>query len=107
LAIGCISGIDDSKGSTPRAAETVITEMKEPIRKKAKVSISGVSFIVLINSRVDAESVKSFTLDDCYAVTVDIVCNSLAIACPLIALEWCKHCAYVFRVASEKLLLNG
>ena len=46
FAMGCISGADASKGSTPRAAETVITEMKEPIRKKARVSVSGVSFIV-------------------------------------------------------------
>ena len=46
LAMGCIGGIDDSKGSIPRAAETVITDMKEPIRKKAKVSVSGDSFMV-------------------------------------------------------------
>jgi hypothetical protein len=45
--MGCISGIDDSNGSTPRAAETVITDMNEPIRKKARVSVSGDSFIVL------------------------------------------------------------
>jgi len=45
--MGCVSGIDDSNGSTPRAAETVITEIKEPIRKKARVSVSGDSFIVL------------------------------------------------------------
>ena len=44
--MGCIGGIDDSNGSTPRAAETVITDMKEPIRKKAKVSVSGDSFMV-------------------------------------------------------------
>jgi hypothetical protein len=105
--MGCIGGIDDSNGSTPRAALIVMEEINTDTAKNAKVSISGVSFIVLINSRVDAESVKSFTLDDCYAVAVDIVCNSLAIACPLIALEWCQHCANVFRVTSEKLLLNG
>jgi hypothetical protein len=44
--MGCIGGTDDSNGSTPRAAVTVITEMNEPIRKKAKVSVSGESFIV-------------------------------------------------------------
>jgi hypothetical protein len=44
--MGCIGGADDSNGSTPRAAVTVITEIKEPIRKKARVSVSGVSFIV-------------------------------------------------------------
>jgi hypothetical protein len=43
--MGCTSGADDSKGSTPRAAETVITEINEPIRKKASVSASGDSFI--------------------------------------------------------------
>jgi hypothetical protein len=43
--MGCIGGIDDSKGSTPRAEVTVITEINEPIRKKARVSVSGVSFI--------------------------------------------------------------
>lgn len=43
--MGCISGADDSKGSTPRAAETVITEIKHPIAKNARVSVSGDSFI--------------------------------------------------------------
>jgi hypothetical protein len=43
--MGCISGPEDSKGSTPRAAVTVITDIREPIRKKAKVSVSGDSFI--------------------------------------------------------------
>jgi hypothetical protein len=45
FAIGCIGGTDDSKGSTPRAEVTVITEMKEPTRKKARNSASGESFI--------------------------------------------------------------
>jgi hypothetical protein len=45
--MGCISGIDDSNGSTPRAEVTVITEMNVPIRKKASDSASGDSFIVL------------------------------------------------------------
>ena len=107
MAIGCIGGIDDSKGSTPRAAVTVITEIKEPIRKKAKVSVSGDSFIVLINSRVDTKLAVALLLHNCDAVTVDIVCNRLAVACPLVTLKWCKHCANVFRVTSEKLLLNG
>jgi len=88
FAMGCISGADASKGSTPRPAETVITEMKVPIRKKARVSVSGVSFIVLINSRVDAKLAVALLLHNCDAVTVDIVCNCLAIACPLITLEW-------------------
>jgi hypothetical protein len=44
--MGCIGGTEDSKGSTPRAAVTVITEIKEPIRKKARVSVSGDNFIV-------------------------------------------------------------
>jgi hypothetical protein len=46
--MGCISGADASKGSTPRAAVTVITEIKEPIRKKARVSARGDSFIVYL-----------------------------------------------------------
>ena len=46
FAMGCIGGTDDSNGSTPRAAVTVITDMNEPITKKAKVSVSGDSFIV-------------------------------------------------------------
>jgi hypothetical protein len=45
--MGCIGGIDDSNGSTPRAEVTVITDMNVPIRKKARDSASGDSFIVL------------------------------------------------------------
>jgi hypothetical protein len=45
--MGCIGGIVDSNGSTPRAEVIVITEIKEPIRKKARDSASGDSFIVL------------------------------------------------------------
>jgi hypothetical protein len=44
--MGCISGADASKGSTPRAAETVITEIKTETVKKARVSVS--LFMVLI-----------------------------------------------------------
>jgi hypothetical protein len=43
--MGCISGADASKGSIPRAAETVITEMKTEMVNKARVSVSGDSFI--------------------------------------------------------------
>jgi hypothetical protein len=71
--MGCIGGIDDSKGSTPRAALTVITEMKTETVKKASVSVS--LFIGLINGRVDAELVVSLLLHNCDAVTVDIVYN--------------------------------
>ena len=49
--MGCRGGIDDSNGSTPRAAETVITEIKEPTRKNARVSVSGDSFIVVYRKR--------------------------------------------------------
>jgi hypothetical protein len=49
--MGCIGGTDDANGSTPRVAETVITEINEPIRKKARVSVSGVSFIVCYKKR--------------------------------------------------------
>ena len=45
VAMGCIGGMDDSNGSTPRAAETVITEIKTETVKKARVSVS--LFIVL------------------------------------------------------------
>ena len=45
--MGCIGGIDDSNGSTPRAEVTVITDMNVPIRKKASDSARGDSFIVL------------------------------------------------------------
>ena len=45
VAMGWLSGTDDSNGSTPKAALIVITDMKQPIRKKARVSVSGVSFI--------------------------------------------------------------
>ena len=46
VAMGCLSGTDESKGSTPKAALIVITEIKQPIRKKARVSVSGDSFMV-------------------------------------------------------------
>jgi hypothetical protein len=49
--MGCIGGNDDAKGSTPRAAENVITEINEPIRKKARVSVSGVSFIMCVTKK--------------------------------------------------------
>ena len=58
--MGCIGGTDDSNGSTPRAAVTVITEIKEPIRKKAKVSVSGDSFMVSYRKRL-ANSELSMT----------------------------------------------
>jgi hypothetical protein len=45
--MGCISGIDDSNGSTPKAAHIVTDEINTEIAKNAKVSISGDSFIVL------------------------------------------------------------
>jgi hypothetical protein len=45
FAMGCPSGEEDSKGSTPRAAATVITEIKQPTAKSNRVSVSGDSFI--------------------------------------------------------------
>jgi hypothetical protein len=44
--MGCVCGMDESNGSTPRAALIVTKEKKAEIVKNDKVSISGVSFIV-------------------------------------------------------------
>ena len=44
----CLSGADDTKGSTPRAAVQVVTLIREAKTNKRRDSVRGDSFIVLV-----------------------------------------------------------